>query len=133
MLQTIQEFGYMLLSVIGFLIILSILPIVLWIIISNYWVYRKGQLLGLVEWHKHTLYKYGYNDAAQSLKILVLSLITFTLCIPSPSDVLSGLCVLLSSFSFLTVAILVAERRRHWEILKASAREVILKSYEQNR
>jgi hypothetical protein len=132
MSHEITGVGYWVLTLMGYVVIFSVVPAVLWIIISNYWVYRRGQLQGLVMWHKRTINVYGFNDAVHSLKILGLSLVTLIFCLPSPSDPLSAFCTLLSTATFLITAALVAERRRHWDMLKTSAREVILEHYSNN-
>lgn len=125
--------GYWFLTVLQFCITLSVLPCIGWIIISNYWVYRRGQLQGLIAWHRYTAHTYGFNDAVISVQILGLGLLTLLFCIPDPADPIRAFSTLLSGATFLILAGFVAERRRHWEVLKTSAREVILELSPNNR
>lgn len=118
--------GYWFLTVLQFCITLSVLPCIGWILISNWWVLRRGQFQGLIMWHKHTINTYGFNDAVMCLQVLGLSLLTLLFTIPEPSDPIRAFCTLLSGATFLILAGFVAERRKHWEVLKTSAREVIL-------
>lgn len=133
MSHEITGVGYWLLMFMGYIIIFSVVPAAFWVIISNWWVLRRGNFKGLITWHKHTIITYGFNDAVHSLKILGLSLVTLILCIPEPSDPISAFSTLLASVTFLITATLVAERRKHWDMLKTSARKVILESSSFNR
>jgi len=126
MLQTLHEYAFLFLNLMGYVIIFSVVPCVLWVVVSHYYVYRRGGLNGMVRWHQNNIRKYGFNDAVNSLSILGLGLLSLIFCIPSPSDPLTTFSTLLSAAFFGVMAGFVGERRKHWSILKSSAREVIL-------
>lgn len=112
MSHEVTEVGYWLLTLTGYVVIFSIVPAVLFMIISKYLVSRHGSRNGLVAWNKHIINTYGFDDDVHSLKILGLSLVTLILCIPAPSDPISALSTFLSNVTFLMTATLVAKRRR---------------------
>jgi hypothetical protein len=112
MSHEISEAGYWLLTLTGYVVIFSVVPVVLWMIIVKYWVSRHGCRNSLVAWNKHIINAYGLDDDAHSLKILGLSLVTLILCIPAPFDPISALSTFLSNVTFLITAGLVAKRRR---------------------
>jgi hypothetical protein len=125
MLQELRELGYFWLNLMGYVPIFMITPCVLWIFVSHWHVYRRGGVVGLVRWH-HNNVRLGFNDAKNSLAILGLGLLSLIFCIPTAYDPLTGFCTLLSAVFFLMMAAFVGERRKHWQMLKASAIEVIL-------
>lgn len=112
MSHEISEVGYWLLTLTGYVVIFSVVPVVLWMIIVKYLVLRHGSRNSLVAWNKHIINAYGFDDDLHSLKILGLSLVTLILCIPAPSDPISALSTFLSNVTFLITAGLVARRRR---------------------
>jgi len=128
MLQTLHEYVYFWINLVGFIIIFSLVPCILWVVVSHYYVYRRGGIDGLVRWHQNNIRKYGFNDVVNSLSILGLSLLSllFTIPTPSPSDLLATFSTFLSAILFVMVAAFVGDRRKHWSMLKVSAREVIL-------
>lgn len=127
MLQELRELGYFLMNLTGYVPIFMIIPCILWLIVSNYYVYRRGGVVGLVRWH-HNNIRLGFNDAKNSIGILGLGSLSLMFCIPTAYDLLTSLYTLVSAVLFLMMAALVAERRKHWPMLKASAIEVILET-----
>jgi hypothetical protein len=125
MLQELRELGYFFLNLIGYAPIFMVIPCVLWVVVSHYYVYRRGGIAGLVRWHQNNL-RLGFNDAKNSLAILGYGLLSLIFCIPTAYDPLTAFCTLLSAAFFLIMACFIAERRNHWPMLKASAIEVIL-------
>jgi hypothetical protein len=112
MSHEISEVGYWLLTLTGYVVIFSVVPVILWMIIVKYLVSRHGSRNTLVAWNKHIINSYGFDDDVHSLKILGLSLVTLILCIPAPSDPISALSTFLSNVTFLITAGLVTKRRR---------------------
>jgi hypothetical protein len=130
MLQQLQElhaFAFLFMNLMGYVIIFSVLPCVMWVVISHFYVYRRGGLQGLVRWHE-TIRKYGFNDVSHSLGILGLGLLALIFCIPSPSDMITSFSTLLASIFFGVMAAFVRDRRKHWDIIKSSALEALLES-----
>jgi hypothetical protein len=125
MLKELHELVFLFLNLMGFVIIFSVFLCLMWVVLSNFYVYRRGGLDGLLRWHRNNV-RHGYNDAKSSLAILGLGLFSLLFCIPSAYDPLTGFCTLLSAVVFLMMAAFVGERRKHWPMLKASAIEVIL-------
>lgn len=112
MSHEITEVGYGFLTLTGYVVIFSVVPAVLWMIISKYLISRYGSRNGLVACNKRIINTYGFDDDVHSLKILGLSLLTLILCIPAPSDPTSALSTFLSNVTFLITAALVVKRRR---------------------
>jgi len=127
MLKELHELVFLFLNLMGFVIIFTVLLCVIWVVLSNYYVFRRGGMDGLLRWHRNNV-RHGYNDAKSSLAILGLGLFSLLFCIPSAYDPLTTFCRLLSAAIFLVMTGFIAERRRHWPMLKASAIEVILES-----
>lgn len=127
MLKELHELVFLFMNLMGFVIIFTVLLCVIWVVLSNYYVFRRGGMDGLLRWHRNNV-RYGYNDAKSSLAILGLGLFSLLFCIPSAYDPLTTFCTLLSAALFLVMTGFIAERRRHWPMLKASAIEVILES-----
>lgn len=127
MLQELRELGYFLLNLTGYVPIFMIIPSILWIFLSHLFVYRRAGVIGLVRWH-HNNIRLGFNDAKNSIGILLLGSLSVMFCIPTAYDLLTSLYTLVSAVLFLLMATLVAERRKHWPMLKASAIEVILET-----
>lgn len=127
MLKELHELVFLFLNLMGFVIIFTVLLCVIWVVLSNYYVFRRGGMDGLLRWHRNNV-RHGYNDAKSSLAILGLGLFSLLFCIPSAYDPLTTFCTLLSAAIFLVMTGFIAERRRHWPMLKASAIEVILES-----
>jgi len=132
MLQTLHEYAFLFLDLMGYVIIFSVVPCILWVVVSHYYVYRRGGVDGLVRWHQNNIMKYGFNDVVNSLSILGLGLLALILCIPSPSDPLTTFSTILSGALFGMMAAFVGERRMHWNMIKISAREVILENLPPN-
>jgi len=128
MVTEIKDFGYLLLNAVTIANIVGILLCVCWVLISHLWVWRRGGFYSIVNWHKNTIHKYGFNDATHSLKILGLSAVSLVFLIPTASDFLTGLCALVGASISLFIAELIAERRQHWRALKSSAIEVVLEN-----
>lgn len=112
MSHEVTEVGYWLLKLTGYVVIFSVVPAVVWMVISKYLVSPHGSRNGLVAWNKHIINTYGLDDDVHALKILGLSLVTLILCIPAPSDPISALSTFLSNVTFLITVALVAKRRR---------------------
>lgn len=127
MLKELHELVFFFMNLMGFVIIFTVLLCVIWVVLSNYYVFRRGGMDGLLRWHRNNV-RHGYNDAKSSLAILGLGLFSLLFCIPSAYDPLTTFCTLLSGAFFLPMTGFIAERRRHWSMLKASAIEVILES-----
>lgn len=129
-LHLIRELAFTVMELGMYFAIAMMLTGALWVLVSHYWVYRQGGLHGVIAWHTHTREQYEFNDLKFSGSILALTVIGIWLCI---QDVQSGLVPGLSSMLGALVAFLitglVAERRRHWELLKSSARQVMLRHH----
>lgn len=132
MLKELHESVFLFMNLMGFVIIITVLLCLIWVVISNYYVFRRGGLDGLVRWHRNNV-RHGYNDVKSSLAILGLGLLSLLFCIPAAHDPLTTFCTLLSAAFFLMMTGFIAERRRNWTMLKASAIEVILAHYPPNR
>ena len=130
MLQAIQEFGIFLDYCLNWVTTTLVLSCALWIIVSLFWVYRRGGLAGVLRWHRNTKRICGFNDTAYSSAILGLSVVVLAVNMNTPSffGVTTGL--LLNGMLFLVIAILFGERRKHWQFLKSSACEIILRPYQ---
>jgi hypothetical protein len=127
MLKELHEFVFLFMNLMGFVIIFTVLLCLIWVVISNGYVLRRGGLIGLVRWHRNNI-RLGFNDAKSSLAILGLGFLSLLFCIPSAYDPLTTFCTLLSAAFCLIMTGFIAERHRHWPMLKASAIEVILES-----
>jgi hypothetical protein len=112
MSHEVTEVGYWLLTLTGYVVIFSVVPAVVWIVISKYLVSPHGSRNGLVVWNQHIINTYGFDDDVHSLKVLGLSFVTLILCIPAPSDPISALSTFLSNLTFLITATLVVAKRR---------------------
>ncbi|MCB5206715.1 MULTISPECIES: hypothetical protein [Methylovorus] len=130
MLQAIQEFGIFLDSCLNYVVSAVVFSCALWIIVSHFWVYRRGGLAGVFRWYRHTKHICGFNDAAYSSAILGLSAVVLTVNIYTPSFFAVTTGLLLNVMLFFALSILVGERRKHWKVLKSSACEVILRPYQ---
>ncbi|KAF0843132.1 hypothetical protein FNL37_0549 [Methylovorus glucosotrophus] len=130
MLQAIQEFGIFLDYCLNWVTTALVLSCALWILVTHFWVYRRGGLAGVLRWHRNTKRICGFNDTAYSSAILGLSVVVLAVNMNTPSffGVTTGL--LLNGMLFLVIAILFGERRKHWQFLKSSACEVILRPYQ---
>lgn len=127
MLKELHELVFFFMNLMGFVIIFTVLLCVISVVLSNYYVFRRGGMDGLLRWHRNNV-RHGYNDARSSLAILGLGFLSLLFCIPSAYDPLTTFCTLLSAAFCLIMTGFIAERRRHWPMLKASAIEVILES-----
>lgn len=125
MFQELRELSFLFLNIFGCVTIFMVLPCVLWVIYTHLFVCRRSGFLGLLRWHQNNI-RLGFNDVKNSLSILGLGLLSLIFCIPSAKDPLTTFFTLLSAVFFLMMAGFIAERRKNWSLLKASAIEVIL-------
>jgi len=125
MFQELRELNFLFLNIFGCATIFMVLPCVLWVIYTHLFVCRRSGFLGLLRWHQNNI-RLGFNDVKNSLSILGLALLSLIFCFPSAKDPLTTFFTLLSAVFFLMMAGFIAERRKNWPMLRASAIEVIL-------